>query len=458
MTRRAIAVVLAATVALALILPWFLGLRAEKLYRSSVERLSDAGYRILQDQYQRGWLQSKALLVIAPNAISGEEPPRLQIASRVAHGPLGNQLSRWPPVLAGARSRVTVIGGPRRLPPLHVRIAVAVGGSIAADLLLPDVTYSGAAGNLHLVDGRGELRVGVDQDHWSGSGELPLLQAVDLAGRALALKGLGWRFKLRSLNAGLPIGELVLTLNGLQLDAATDQPPLDVAGVTLRLQTAVDAAQVETDAEIRVDQFRINGADFAPSRLRMGLNGVDEPSLSALLDGLRSLDAGDLPETMRGLAIGALVTESLPDLIARSPRLVLDHLELTTPLGSVTASGHLALSGDDRTMAGQPTLWTQRLSGGVKVSGPQALVLQMLVREQRRRIQRELRHRGEPSEPIPESLEEEVVSAAQAALLSMIRDGWLVSDRGRLSAAAVIGDGLLTLNGKTFPIIGLTRP
>jgi len=480
MMRRAIVVVPVSAVALALGLgfgvPWLLGLQAEHLYKDAVADLAAAGYRVVQSEYRRDWLESTALLVIAPAASDAAEPPQLQVASRIGHGPGIDNLLRWPPVSATARSRVTVIGGPRQLPPLLVQTALEAGGAVATTLGLPGITYSGHAGSLQLVDAQGELRRGGDGDDWSGRGELPLLEAMDVAGKALAMRGLGWRFGVHGLTAGVPVGEGALTLETLQLDATSDQPPLEIAGVLMRLETAVDAGLACAKAELRIDQLSVNGSAFAPSQLRLALIGVDAASLSSLLDGLRQLDARALPESMRGLAIGALLTQSLPGLLSSAPRLKVEKLELATPFGAVTADGLLAVSGSDGSNGApnagsdagfgadfapgqslaQPLGWLQRLSGEAQVSAPQALVLQVMIDEQRRRVQRELMNRGEPADQLPARLEEEMQAAAQASLLSLIRDRWLVADRGRLSASAVLSDGRLTLNGKVLPINGWT--
>lgn len=457
MTRRAIAAATAAAVAIGLLAPWLLGLYAEQLYRAWIDALSNAGYRIVQDAYRRDWLQSTALLVVAPPESGGLEAPRLQAASRIAHGPRSDAFWRWPPVLAFARSRVTVIGGPRRLPPLQVTAALEAGGSLDAELGLPDITYSGNAGSLHLIDGRGALRYAGDDEGWSGRGELPMLEAVDLSERALVLKGLAWQFALRNLTGGVPLGEVTLSLKALKVDAALDQSLLDLGGLVLELSTAVDGGQAKASAEMRIDQLTVKRAVFAPSVLQLRLTGVDAPSLATLLDELRRLNKRHLPESMRGLAMGALLTQSLPDLVSAEPRLTLEHLKLTTPKGAVTARGHLTLSGGGAT-AGPPDFWLRRISGEAQVSVPQALVLQLLIDEQRRQVQHELSNRGERVDPLPVRLAEEVEAAAQASLMLLLRDGWLLADRGRLSASAVLGDGLLILNGKTLPMTGWTGP
>ncbi|MCF7985477.1 MAG: YdgA family protein, partial [Thiohalocapsa sp.] len=102
--------------------------------------------------------------------------------------------------------------------------------------------------------------------------------------------------------------------------------------------------------------------------------------------------------------------------------------------------------------------WLSRLSGEARLSAPQPLLLQLLVQEKERRVRAELRHRGEPVGPLAPSLKSEVEQAAQASLAGLIRDGWLQANAGRLIAAAVVGDGLLTINGKTWPITRNAAP
>jgi uncharacterized protein YdgA (DUF945 family) len=235
-----------------------------------------------------------------------------------------------------------------------------------------------------------------------------------------------------------------------------------LGGALFSLRTAIDTGRAEGGAEMRIDQLTVNHADFAPSIVRLGLTGVDAPSLAALLDALRELNAGNLEGSMRGLAIGTLLTRSLPDILSASPRLTLEQLQLTTPNGAVTASAQVTLTNDSGQASGRADLdrpsayWAHRLSGEARLSLPQALVLQLLVDQQRKRVQQELRNRGEAAEPLPARLAEEVEAAAQASLMSLLRDGWLVTDRGRLSASAVLGDGVLMLNGKPLPINGWT--
>ncbi|QQO56199.1 MAG: YdgA family protein [Thiohalocapsa sp. PB-PSB1] len=451
-------VVLVLVLFLPLLLPWLLGFRIEQLYRAAVDELINAGYRVTRDDYRRDWFQSRALLVIGPPTSGEAQPARLQIATRMDHGPGGGSPWRWPPVLAVARARATVIDAPRRLPPLLIDSTFELGGALAIELRLPDIAYSGNVGNLHLVNGQGKLRLFDGQTGWHGQGELGLLEAIDTNGKRLMFEGLGWRLRLRDLPEHASQGALEFRLDSLHLDATARRPSLELAGLSLDVTTAIDASQASAEATLRIERLSIDHANFAPSQLQLVASGIDAPALTALLDAQRQLGARNLPESLRGLALGELLSKSLPDLASADPRLTLQRLELRTPNGMLNASGHVQLSGAAGAVAEPSAFWSRRLSGEAQISLPQALVLQLLIDAQRRRIQRELRYRGEPAEPLPSGLEEEVMAAAQASLLGLLGDGWLEAERGRLSVAITLGEGLLTLNGKSLSIDAWAPP
>jgi uncharacterized protein YdgA (DUF945 family) len=462
-TRRFVAVALAATAVAALAVPWLLGLRVELLYHRFLDDLAARGYRIVQDEYHRGWLGARALTQIGPpmdlltGAEAGSEAPRLQIISRVTHGPRGANLRRWPPLLGTSMSRVTVVGGARALPPLLVNGSIDVLGAIDSAWQIPDVAYSGALGQLHLIGGEGRLRADGDRREWGGDGELARLEVIDRSGQALVLEGLGWRFAGRWVHAGLPAGESELSLQGLSLDGTGQRPPLKLSDARLQLQARMEQGRADLSAGLAVDQLSVDHAEFAPSRLRLALTGVDMLALGALRDAMRTYNAQELPESIRGLALGALLTQSLPRLLSGAPHLALDDLELMTPQGPVNGLARLQVAAMDAADLARPSHWLKRLSGEARIAAPQALVLQQLVDDQQRRVRDELRRRGERFDPLPPRLATEVEQAAQASLAALIRNGWLVADQGRLSAAVLIGDGLLTVNGKTIPIAGMAR-
>ncbi len=466
--RFTAAALVAAAVSLLLVAPYLLGLHAERLYRQTLERLAERGYRVEEGHYSRGWLVSDAAVVIAPPAFpaplsepdSGPTsgPTRLKLTNRITHGPRSGEWRQWPPVLAAIRSRISVIGGPRQLPPLLVDGVLVADGAIAAALRMPNLAYSGVAGRLNWVDGRGSLRTDADMTAWHVEGELRRLEAVDSDARALVLEHLRWRLDLADADGGLPIGDASLSLDRLRLDGGGRLPPIAAAGLRLGLRTVIAGEHAGLSAELGIDELSMDRAAFAPSGLRLSLTRLDVHALARLLDDVTALNASDLPASLRGLVIGALVTQSFPALLAAAPRIALEELTLMTPKGPVRAKGFVELRDGEPTDVRQPLLWLRRLSGDAQISAPRTLILQLLADEQQRRVRQELRHLGVPDEPLPPRLDAEVSAAASAALAALIRDGWLLAEGDRLRAAAALGDGQLALNGKILQVAGWSPP
>lgn len=441
--------------------PWLMGLEAERLYREALSELLSRGYRIEQDEYRRGWLGARTLTVVAPPPLADPAAlarPRLQLVSRITHGARGRALLHWPPLLAAASGRATVIGSARALPPLLVDARIDLERRVAAELRLPDVSYTGASGRLRLSGGRAGLRSDPGAASWHGWGELPTLEAIGTDGRTLTLHGLGWRIDASRPGLGLVFGRGELSVAAIALGGAGGTPSFSAAGLGLTLEADPRGERVDLTAAAALDRLRIHGADYAPLRLRLALTGVDAASLLAIRDAVGELNARSLPESLRGLAFGAILARYLPDVLAGEPRLSLDPVELMTPDGPLSASLSLRLADMDAAGLREPLAWLTHLAGEARVALPQPLLLGWMTEQQRRRVREELMHRGEGAEPLPTRLELEIAGAAQAALARLIHERWLIPGEGRLRAAAELGDGRLAVNGKAVPINGVPGP
>lgn len=453
----AVAAAAMAVPAVAVALPWLVGLRVEHHYEDLLAAFAADGYHLVTNEYRRGWLQSRALLVIVPPGSGDSDRPSVQVAARIRHGPRSRaELLRWPPALASAQTRAALVDAPRALPPLLADVVIGPFGDFDVALRLPNSSYAGDAGRLSVTDVGAELGISANRRRWQASGAVADFEAnAGEAGR-LAVNGLGWRVSVDSRDGEIPLGELSLAVDGITLEGVETLPALSAAGLRLSLRTRLTGpGRVAADATVVVDRLSRQRDEFAPSRATLSLTGLDAASLGALWSGFVELGAQALPASMRGLALGGLLTEQLPVLLASGPRVELAPLEVTTPHGLLTASLWLGVEPPPAPADGAlPSVeWLSRLNGEARLSAPQPLMLQLLVGEKERRVREELRHRGEPVQSLAPSLKAEVEQAAQASLTGLIRDGWLAADGGRLGAAAVIGDGLVTVNGKTWPIL-----
>jgi hypothetical protein len=373
-------------------------------------------------------------------------------------------------VLAVARGRVSVVGGPRRLPPLRLGAELALDGGLDARLSLPDVTYSGAAGQLRLIEIQGRAQLDRRRSRLQAHGQAKALEAVDADGRLLALRGLVWDLDLTDAG-GLPAGEANLTLSTAELSDSGEAgdrtlPPFDAAGLHLRLSTRRERDLFGLTAVLALDHLVVQGTSLAPSRVGLALSGLDAVALAELREGRAELARRRLPEAFRGVAGARLLLDHLPALLADGPAASIAPLSLTTPQGPVDAELALSLrpagTGDVPSGVVAPGWWLTRLDGKGWIELPRPLVLEFLEEQQRRRARDELVRRGEPADPLPPELAREVTAAGEAALVGLVRERWLVpagmGEPRRLRVDIVITDGRLAINGRPVPLAVLGRP
>ncbi|TVQ83910.1 MAG: DUF945 family protein [Chromatiaceae bacterium] len=459
--------------------PELIGRWAEQAYRAALGDLADRGYVAVEQAYQRGWFEASAVTLIAPaTAIDPGDPqrllsPRLRIGSRIEHGPRRlADLWRWPLPLVSVHNRISVIGAPRALPALLADGSLGWGAALDLRLRLPDVTYVGVAGDLQLVDGHSDLHIAAGGRRLRVSGALRLLEASDPTGAALTLIRTAWTLALRR-GGGLPVGTLALTMDALSLGAG-DRGGVDArSGLdaeAVRLELGLEQSDDQLALQIALDLGRLDlpGLALGRSRLALRLDRLHAPAIRDLIAAERELAARRLPGSLYGFALVGLLTEQVPALLSAGPALSLEELELQTADGPLSVRLDLRLvpvtvpvdlrQVPPLTAYLQPVFWLDRLVGEGHILVPQPLLARWIGAQQRQRVRAELAHQGVALEVLPADLEAEVSDAADAALGALIRNRWLVPREGRLGALLLLGDGLLTINGKTLALAELIAP
>jgi hypothetical protein len=457
MRRVIVAALLVAAVAA--LLPLLVGVYLQHRHQRILDALAERGYRANAAEYRLGWLRSSLRTEISPEVSTDGEQSRLRLMLRLQHGPRV-WLKAWPPPLATAAGRASVLGAPRALPPLVLGARLRVSGAVDATLRVPDLTYSGAAGRLHFVAGDADLRV-LRDGAWRLHGRLQSLEATAPDGRRLRVGDIDWELAAGAASAVLPLSRLRLSLGSLHLDAAAGQPPLDIAAFGVALTAESSAATVDVALTGAVEELSIGQGFYAPSALAVSVNGIDAEELRELCTRLTSLDRTALTASQQGMATGRLLLAALPKLLSRTPDAQLRRLRLTTPQGAVDATAVLRMApahGPAGADAGAnavpaagplpPGTLAARLSGSARLSAPQSLVVALLTERQTRRVRRELALRGEPADALSPALAADVAAAAQAATRALLRDGWLKAEQGRLVADLHLAGGGLRVNGR----------
>ena len=468
MILRRVAATLIVAALIAAAIPWLFGLQTRLVYNTARDELAARGYPILDESYRLGWLTSDAQLVIGPptsEPSAGTDPdgeaapdpappmdadqPRVRITTRIAHGPMPRGPPWWPMSLSTLRSRLTVVGGPRRLPPLLLDGGIGLDRSLVLTARMPNVSYAGQEQQLRLSDLSGEIALASPSAPARTDGGLGQLVVGAADGTALSVDGLRWQLRLERIPEVLvmPVGELGVEHLWLR-SAAVGEQALEAEEV--RIHLALELTSDRLDLSVALDASRLSwrGIRVGPVKIGARLSGLDLEAAQSLRRDLDALGEQPLAASVRGMRQVQLLQHGLPRLFGEDARLLLDPVEVAARQGPISARLVLAL----RPAGSASTHWWQRLAGEARLGLPQPLLLALLEQQQQDRIADELRRRGEPAEPLPPELADQVADVAQSSLAAMIRERWLVPRQGRLLADLRLEEGVLTVNGRPLPL------
>lgn len=444
----------AAGVAAALLLglPWVLGSRVGQAYQDVLSSLQDQGLQVVESGYERGWLRSVASTDFLPvRASPGASGFGLRIRSNIDHGPWWLDQFRLRPAAARIRSRLELVVPGAATSDLLIDSLIGLEGSVRMRLVLP-ATRAATADKLgvEIAEGGGELYLSPGAESLSGWFELPAVTLAAHGGEGAQLRGL--RLEVSGARDGERMFEGTLRLTAAEFRSALPNGGLEVGDVSVVIENRPEMGLLNARAAWRAERLQVGGRAYGPSEVVLSLERVPGAELAALRQSLREISAQPVAGSVTGIAVGAVLAELLPRLLAADPAIALEHLELSTAEGPVGGHASLSVQGLTRTVMAQPGAWISHLVGEGELLMPKALLLELFQEWRQRQALADLRKtRGDTAEPPPD-LAAETADAARVELDRWLRDGWLVERNGRVSATLRLGDALLTINGKTLPI------
>jgi uncharacterized protein YdgA (DUF945 family) len=199
---------------------------------------------------------------------------------------------------------------------------------------------------------------------------------------------------------------------------------------------------VDLHLELDLENLTLGDEHYRNIQLGFAAERLDPAAIGDLATTLQTLSSGNLPRVMRNLMTAALLARVLPRIAAAEPRIAMDPVRMDTPEGPLTAHLELLVApGDDVAKpAGRDSTkvetWLAALHGDGEIELPEPLARRWLASGA-------LGGNPVPGTQVPSPLD------------AWSRDGWVTLRNGRVASAVHLADGLLTVNGKTFPLLGL---
>jgi hypothetical protein len=420
---------------------------------------------ILQNTYRRGWFASGAvfevLIPIDPGSGPASPPAVIRLDSRIEQGPGIWLASRFPPVLGRVHTRVDVQGLPVALPALPLTIDLHLDGSGLMRLSVPPGETVATAELLGLrhdaIDG--ELRIGSNHQTLSARLALAEIALLSPTGQIARLSDLRFESERPDRTSGTGRLEVAsVELVGVETAPAVPQG-LRVDGLAATLSGNIRAGLLDLGLLVSTRSSATERDSYGTSQIGLSGERLDMAALEDLAAGLRLLGSGQVAQEMQGLVTAGLIAAVVPRFVEGAARIAVEPIRIETPDGVAVGRLDLRLEpgADTPNWLTSDTgdwlaLW--RADGDLEL--PEAVALDWLGRSIEDADRGETLAASPPAfEPVgaqPATAVQAAPSEAQSLLAGWIRDGWVSLRDGRIASALRLGDGLLTINGKTVPL------
>ena len=386
--------------------------RARAEYRHWVSALSESeDLRVLDSDYQRGWLASTASTSLELRgsvgeafrsglARAGQGGVRSRVGVRLDHRIEHGLLPAWAWFQAGregspvvARIETSAVLDQEtqnellpifgRVPALQATTDLRQSGVAEMDLSMAPADFHPKPTEAAPVAAWSARYEGLRGHFVFAPGAASFVGRLDSPGLSMLADGVrtelsGWSTSLDySRERTLWVGETRQSLAAfrvVELEPALEDDPTGLGqplvvfaleGLETEQSTDVSGASYASESELRISTVTVDGEAWGAAQLELDLRNLDAEAVSALQSaGDVSRDDADDPD-----AAGWLVW--LPQLLSRGPVLDLASASLETPDGPVTLQGHLRLPESSPAMV---PLLLQVLDAQLTAEGPLALL------------------------------------------------------------------------------------
>ncbi|GBE10052.1 hypothetical protein BMS3Bbin12_00503 [bacterium BMS3Bbin12] len=472
MPRKVLVLAAATAVAIAaLALPYWMGIRVEREVRALVREAGRAGpFRLRIVDYERGWFSSRARIRVTLTPPPGPALALPQFGfdldERIEHGPypVAGRRDGVAPVLAVIHS--VLIGDAKSgfgtgsgLPakPLEAVTVVYLSGRSDTDVRMPAWRLTGTGrgvgplraapyGAQRVVWGGLRGRVGWSADFGRVTERFtaPGLE-IDGPVAFVRLRDVSLEGHSRRAPSGLMQGEM--TLRAASLDAAatgSKRTSLSVTGLDLHSAGAEHDGAMTVRMAMRARTIRAGAIEVGPLIYELRIARLDTDAVVRLQKAMRRLrDQVADPAALRRRFAGQMLA-ILPDLLRRSPEIVLD-LSLRTGAGPVLLRGRVKLPAS---VTPGPDAW-KRLVGDAELRVPTTVLRAVLVTRARSQLLA-ARGKGAVQRLDPAQIVRVATLMGRQRMQSLKARGLLECDGGECRAVLRYDSGRLTVNGRTL--------
>lgn len=241
-------------------------------------------------------------------------------------------------------------------------------------------------------------------------------------------------------------GEMTLVLGDVALSGAARPaaPPRHLRGLRLHETAGLDPASGlrHFETTLAFDALETRDGVHGPGRAVIAVRNIDPAVARGFRSALESLDAATPPGRDPLEARAALLAQWGSKLVASSPEIEIEALEVTSPSGELRGRGRLSFDGEAGPPLGDPSRWLARMRAHLLLRVPAKIVHAAIEAHLMRTARLDM---GDASEA---DLAAVVDFMREATLTQLVARGVLVPEGERYRIEARWQDGQATLNGR----------
>lgn len=445
-----------------LALPGYIGMQAEGRYRVMMEQFEKSGLQVASHRYQRSWFGADAETELAlplpqtpPTDAQESKVFRFTLQSALVHGPL---LPNGGFGLAEVDTKVLVDGKnvfPADYPAL-IRTSIALDGAGELLIDLPETLLEAQANRPRIafkgMKGRSIFDAGFTQADVEAT--LAGVTISEGSEKSLEISEVSLNSNSYSDASGLMLGDGHFKVDAFELLDMASATSVSLKRIGIDVESSLHNGVVAANIIYQLEAAQIGGENYGPAELKLSVGNLPAAVLLKLQQGMEEVQ--QLPQEQQPMAMMSVLMGSGPELLQANPKFVIEHLRAKTPEGDI--EGHFALQsvglewseiGDFQTVLG-------KLESLAALRMPESYFKALFAQQARAQFLQHLQMRRQMGEEvdIPDAaeLEQLIETAAQAQIDGLLSQEVLVRDGTSLATEATLSNGLLSVNGKVFPL------
>lgn len=407
-------------------LPYWFGIRTEKIYNDIVTGYSASdNVSIVEKSYERGWLSSRAKTVFAIKN-GGAELIRFEETDTIFHGPfptpaLLSGKAGLSPVMAVIDSQLVAIPAGeseyseiiKMLPPANFLTRISLDGGGVTDItmagietaageqggqlkwegLTGDVTFSPEFKNVESSLKSAGLKVKVKDT---------ILTVTDVAGLS--------RLKYVGPENKYPVGDIDVTVGKVALqtkkDMGEDYENFTVTGIKLTGTSTENQGNFNSKYGLGFGELLVGTGKYGPGVFKLAIKNIDIVSWMKIQEMLKKNQNAPQTEEARQQFMAELM-KIVPGLIKKSPEIELTQLSLKTSNGNLDGQLKITVDGsklDNPELAANPLFLLAAIKAKAKVTVAKTLLESILTDYKKKEITDDFKKADDEIPPDPEIL------------------------------------------------------